>query len=121
MSTQNDAELSTELPTDWRPLGNRGETVTQPRTTHELKTWTDYFQVIVDGRKNFEVRYNDRGFQAGDYVRLVETDSRYTGRRNGRIIDARIGYVLSQPIGRAGANFDGFVVFSLLDIREGRL
>jgi len=95
----------------------------QAPKTHELKTWTDYFQAIVDGRKNFEVRYNDRGFQAGDYVRLVEIDNHSIGgrRTTGRIIDARIGYVLSQPVGRAGASFDGFVVFSLLNIKEGRL
>lgn len=101
-------------------MSNENETQTEV-TTHTLKTWTDFFQAIVDGRKNFEVRYNDRGFQAGDYVRLVEVDSRYTSRSTGRIIDARIGYVLSQPVGRSGASFDGFVVFSLLGVKEGRL
>lgn len=37
--------------------------------THDLKCWPEFFDAIADGRKTFEVRKNDRGFQAGD--RLV--------------------------------------------------
>ena len=82
--------------------------------THELKTWPEFYEAIVDGRKNFEVRCDDRGFQAGDSVYLREWDpSRgYTGRR----LTARIGYVLHNPVGRDGATLGGHSVFSLLDI-----
>jgi hypothetical protein len=41
-------------------------------TVHRLKTWVPYFDAVVDGRKPFEVRRDDRGFQCGDRVRLVE-------------------------------------------------
>ena len=30
--------------------------------THYLKTWPEPFAAILDGRKMFEVRVNDRGF-----------------------------------------------------------
>jgi hypothetical protein len=103
--------------------------------THELKTWPDFFQAIIDGRKNFEVRYDDRGFQAGDRVVLREwdpnkltlglssKDTQYTGRWLG----AKIGYVLHvvptshQRLGvtyRPGHNLEGYVVFSLLGVEE---
>ncbi len=52
---------------------------------HELKTILPYFQHIKDGKKTFEVRYNDRGFKIGDQLKLYEYDPIlriYTGRYN---------------------------------------
>jgi hypothetical protein len=40
--------------------------------THKLKCWPDLFQAIIDERKNFEVRKNDRDFHEGDKVILLE-------------------------------------------------
>ncbi|MBD5585525.1 MAG: DUF3850 domain-containing protein [Clostridia bacterium] len=39
---------------------------------HHLKTMPEYFQATIDGRKNFEVREDDRGFKVGDNVILEE-------------------------------------------------
>ena len=39
-------------------------------TEHVLKTWTTYFNAVVSGGKNFEVRKDDRGFQKGDILCL---------------------------------------------------
>ena len=33
---------------------------------HELKIEESYYKAVVNGTKNFEIRYNDRGFQKGD-------------------------------------------------------
>lgn len=40
--------------------------------THHLKTMPEYFQAVIEGRKPFEVRKNDRGFKVGDRVILEE-------------------------------------------------
>jgi hypothetical protein len=51
--------------------------------THELKSWPQYFEATLDGTKNFELRKNDRDYQAGDLVVLREYEpgmDRYTGR-----------------------------------------
>jgi len=55
-------------------------------TEHRLKTWPQFFQPALEGRKPFEVRVNDRDFKVGDTLLLQEYDlaSRtYTGREMG--------------------------------------
>lgn len=43
-------------------------------TTHHLKTWPTFFFAVERGDKNFEVRKNDRCFQAGDTLVLQYFD-----------------------------------------------
>jgi len=79
---------------------------------HELKIWPQYYARVSDGSKTFEVRENDRGFQAGDTVILREWDPKKETKFGvGSYTDSpwlsfRIGYVL--PIDERR------VVFSLL-------
>ena len=48
---------------------------------HRLKTLPQYYQPVIEKRKPFEIRKNDRNFQTGDSVILNEWDgSEYTGR-----------------------------------------
>lgn len=37
---------------------------------HEIKLSEDYIEPVLSGSKNFEVRYNDRGYQKGDWVKF---------------------------------------------------
>ena len=59
---------------------------------HELKTAPVYFNRSWSGEKLFEVRKNDRHFQKGDVIILMEWDGeKYTGHQ----IFGVITYVLS--------------------------
>ena len=59
---------------------------------HELKTAPVYFNRSWSGEKLFEVRRNDRHFQKGDGIILMEWDGeKYTGSQ----ILGSITYVLS--------------------------
>ena len=49
----------------------------------EKKVWPKYFQAILDGRKNFELRLADFDIKEGDVLILREWDpakKEYTGR-----------------------------------------
>jgi len=82
---------------------------------HELKTWPQYFQAVKEGRKTFEWRKNNRGFQSGDTVNLREYDpkkreyAKELGTYSGDELQFRIGYVLQLPDSE-------YCVFSLLDL-----
>ncbi len=44
------------------------------KKTHEIKTWKATYQDIIDGKKPFEYRKNDRDYQVGDQVVHIEWD-----------------------------------------------
>lgn len=65
---------------------------------HELKCLPQHYGAVADGAKRAEIRKDDRGFAAGDSLRLREWNGAdYTGRE----ITATISHVL-----RAG-EFEG--------------
>ena len=48
---------------------------------HALKILPEFYQAVIDGRKPFEIRKNDRNFKSNDNVILNEyKDGEYTGR-----------------------------------------
>jgi ribosomal protein S17 len=58
----------------------------------EKKAWPEYFQAIVEGKKNFEVRLADFDCKEGDILVLREWDPKrkeYTGR----VIEKKVTYV----------------------------
>ena len=44
------------------------------RRTHEIKLSREFQDSVLSGDKSFEVRFNDRGYQKGDYVKFWVTD-----------------------------------------------
>lgn len=51
---------------------------------HELKIESQYFKEVINGKKTFEIRKNDRNFKVGDLVKLKEIDENkeYTGNES---------------------------------------
>ena len=77
-------------------------------TVHRLKTVSPWFSYVWDGAKNFEVRYDDRGFKPGDMLILSEwdEDTGFSGRNCAR----RVEFILS---GEQYGVMRGFVVMGL--------
>lgn len=83
------------------------------RCTHDLKCWPAYFDATVRGDKPFEIRRDDRGFQKGDILNLIEYDpAKLTegSRRTGNVEQRLISYVLTG--GQFGIE-PGYVVLGL--------
>ncbi len=77
--------------------------------THELKTWSIFFQESFSGNKKFEIRKNDRNFQVGDILVLKEF-SDLTQSYTGMTLFREILYILEG--GSFGLEKD-YVILSL--------
>jgi hypothetical protein len=85
---------------------------------HVLKVKSPYFEALLSGEKTFEVRENDRAFQRGDTLVLIDhagcdCDQLYCVRRAGKpVIRAEITYVYSGDPRFRGVEA-GYVVLGL--------
>jgi hypothetical protein len=92
---------------------------------HELKTDREVFQAVLDGRKTYEIRKNDRKFEDGDFLTLKETvfsgaemgkgaPLRFTGHE----IEARVTHILYGPI---YGLVEGWVIMSIEILDSGQV
>lgn len=87
---------------------------------HELKTNPLPFRAIKEGKKNFELRFNDRSYQVGDQLLLKEyTPANYWDPEDpkepeytGEILHREVTYILSQFVGL----LPGYVILGLKKI-----
>ena len=76
---------------------------------HNLRTLKEDFAAVEDGSKKFEIRFDDREYNTGDFVVLHEFDGKDL---TGRTIEKKIGFI---------TDYDqklGYCVFSLIDINQ---
>lgn len=83
----------------------RLETVCSGRI-HKLKCDPMPFLAVIEGRKKFEFRLNDRGFETGDDLELACLDKR---------VLCRVTYILEGPLYGVP---EGYIVMSIEKIRE---
>lgn len=57
---------------------------------HELKTEPVSFEALRKGRKLFELRKDDRGYEVNDLLVLREWDGQYTGR----MVTAKVTHII---------------------------
>lgn len=77
---------------------------------HELKCENPYFQDAWEGRKDFEARINDRKFQVGDLIKLIEVNT-----PRPRFLIRKIKYILEGE--RFGIR-NGYVILGLEDFNK---
>ena len=75
---------------------------------HNIKIERVFFDKVLDGTKTFEIRFDDRGYETGDFVVLHETN----GEKGltGHTIQKKIGFVTEYEQKQC------YCVFSLLDL-----
>jgi len=79
---------------------------------HELKTHKEYFNLILHGKKSWELRKDDRDFEPGDELLLREFD-KLELNFTGRILHRKVDYIFKA--GQFGLE-DGYVIMSLSKI-----
>jgi len=83
--------------------------------THALKTWSIYYQSLVDGSKTFEIRKDDRPFNIGDTFLAQEynfSTKEYTGSEE----PFEITYILREAVGFG--LIKGFVILGIKPIKQ---
>lgn len=78
--------------------------------THTLKLRICYCDSVYNGDKTFEVRYNDRDFQVGDFVKFLPVDD------NGCSVVhpiSDLSYVITYVLSDPYYNKDNYCVFSI--------
>lgn len=79
---------------------------------HQLKIRENYFKDIIEGRRTYEIRNGNRGFQTGDYLGLNEiTDEPISVDRKetGRFVLAKVTGIL----GDSEFMQPGYVILSI--------
>lgn len=61
-------------------------------TTHDLKSWSQFFQPIKSGAKKHDLRKNDRAFKVGDTCVLREYDFA-AGNYTGDYVNAAVTFI----------------------------
>lgn len=79
--------------------------------SHSLKTWKHFFQDVIEGKKTFEARANDRDFRVGDQLVLNEYDHEKC-EMTGRSCVARITYMMTHEQFPNGIQ-PGYVVLAM--------
>lgn len=85
---------------------------------HELKILPEFFEAVTNGRKQFEIRKNDRDYKVGDQLVLREVD--YVHNENSSVglfytgdsYKAEITYITDY------AQKDGYVVLGIRGVGE---
>lgn len=91
---------------------------------HNLKTWPKHFEAMWLGEKQFELRYNDRGFRVGDTLLLVEWEpaldynTTKQGFATGRSLEATITYILDTNEEQPEFVPDDWVILSIVVTRH---
>ena len=87
---------------------------------HELKIEKDYADSVYLGDKNFEIRFNDRGFQKGDIIRFLPLGK----EPYARCVDTkhplyRKEYEITYVLGSFRGLADNYVAFGIKPIHKG--
>jgi len=61
-------------------------------TTHHLKIWSEFYDDVATGKRQFELRENDRAYLVGDILKLEEF-RHGVGEYTGRKVFAEVTYV----------------------------
>jgi ParB family chromosome partitioning protein len=78
---------------------------------HKIRLASMYYDDVCSGRKNFELRRNDRNYKVGDILEMMEFKD---GKNTGRIVSVLVTYLLENYTGIE----DGYCIMGTRVIKE---
>lgn len=78
---------------------------------HDIRLGATFFDDVLECRKNFELRKNDRGYKVGDILRMMEFKE---GKNTGRIVERKVIYMLEDYTGLE----DGFCIMGTAPVEQ---
>lgn len=84
---------------------------------HEIKLHKNFADDVFNGRKSFEIRNNDRGYQTGDYIKFTVVDDNRCILRHP--LNDKM-YVITYILSGWGLK-ENFVAFSIKETTESVL
>ena len=94
LQEKEDEEKMQHLPSD------------EGQKVHQVRMASSYYDDVMTGKKTFELRKNDRGYNVGHILELMEFQE---GRNTGRTIRAEIVYMLEDYTGLE----DGYCILGI--------
>lgn len=91
-----------QLPSDREEPGQK---------VHDIRLGASFFDDVLECRKNFELRKNDRGYKVGDILYMMEFKD---GRNTGRSVKRKVIYMLEDFTGLE----DGYCILGIEPIQE---
>ena len=79
---------------------------------HKIKITESYANAVLEGRKTFEVRLNDRGYNAGDFVQFQVVEQRLSVLCNTTHKLNNMQFVITYVYSGKGLD-SGYVVFGI--------
>ena len=79
---------------------------------HKIKITEGYANAVLEGRKTFKVRFNDRGYNAGDFVQFQVVEQRLSVLCNTTHKLNNMQFVITYVYSGKGLD-SGYVVFGI--------
>lgn len=80
---------------------------------HKLKTLQPFFDDVVNGIKNFELRKDDRNFQVGDRLDLFEGDEQVDDIENRENKNHTHRFITYKLVGGRFGLLDGYCILGI--------
>lgn len=83
---------------------------------HNIKLNIEFCDDVLSGRKSFEIRENDRGYQTGDHIKFIPYDSKIYPKTPEHPI-ANKEYEITYVLNGWGLK-NGYVVFGIREVTK---
>lgn len=83
--------------------------------THKIKLLLNFCDDVLSGRKSFEIRENDRGYQTGDHIKFIPNNNTYPFISEHPITNKE--YEITYVLNGWGLK-NGYVAFGIKEVEE---